>query len=272
MTTNLVRGKARDAADRAARALTIGEPDARVFTCPACSRPLPNGTWRCTGCGVRLIMGVTLRRAGAVLVLGIAIGVLFGGATMVGAIALSRTQPAAVVVGQPAAAPIAPSAAPPAEYVAPAGVPPAALSALSGTAVVNGRIAVDAMTLSTTLVRRGATTIEIARALRSLAADAALGVDLTGRFRPWTDAAPVMTKLEDFYQAMAGTAHVGLRAPLSDDRSYRASAAEMMTVLGSLGDVDAASRTLASSVGLELPPVTLSSATDAGNPVGPTDP
>ena len=267
MTTNLLRGKARDAADRASRALAIGEVDARVFTCPACSRPLPNGTLRCVGCGVRLIMGVTLRRAGAVLALGIAIGVLCGGAAMAAAVALSLTEaaapPAAVV--QPSAAPAVPTAAPviaaPAAPV-PAGVPPTAISALSGTAVVNGRIAVDAGTLATTLTRNGATTIEIARALRSLAADAALGVDLTGRFRPWIAAAPTMTALDDFYQAMARTARLALRAPLSDDRSYRRAAAEMMTVLGSLGAVDAASRALAATVGLELPPVTLTSATN----------
>ena len=208
--------------------------------------------------------------------MGVAIGVLVGGTAITAALGFSLTQSLGGTAVQPSASPIAATAAPSAVVVAPPvappGAPPAAISALSGTAVVNGRIAVDASTLDGTLARRDATTIEIARALRSLAADAALGVDLTGRLRPWTAAAPTMTKLNDFYHSMATTAHLALRAPLSDGRSYRQAAAKMMTVLGSLGDVDASSRTLAATVGLELPPVTLSGSTNAASSAAPAAP
>ena len=63
--------------------------------------------------------------------------------------------------------------------------------------------------------------------------------------------------LEVFYRTMADTARNALHASFSDNAGYRKAAAEMMTVLAGLGDVDTASRTLATTVGPELPPVAL---------------
>ena len=132
------------------------------------------------------------------------------------------------------------------------GAPQAAVSALSGTAVVNGRISVDAVTLSKTLADRNATSIDIARALRSLSADAALGTDLVARLAPWREAGSAGGQLGDFYRTMSKTATVALRGSLNDVSGYRHSAAQMQAVLVGLGDVDSASRTLAATVGLEL--------------------
>ena len=70
MATNVLRGKSRGTKPPEDKGLAIGETDAHVFNCPACARPLSNGTSACPGCGARLIMGVTLRRALAILVLG----------------------------------------------------------------------------------------------------------------------------------------------------------------------------------------------------------
>jgi hypothetical protein len=257
MTTNLLRGKSGAAANGKPDGPAIGESGARVFTCPSCERPLTQGTSRCPGCGVRLIRGVRLKRVGTVLTLGVALGVLGGGGAMAAIISLSTHEAEVGVTTQPPAkadadtAPVVPA------VVLPAGTPSAAVSALSGTAVVNGRIAVDAATLATALADEGAPTISIARALRSLAADAALGGDLAARLAPWTVAAPVRDRLDGFYKRMATTAHDALRASLNDGGSYRAAGAEMLSVLGSLRDVDAASRRLAASVGLELPPVAM---------------
>jgi hypothetical protein len=256
MTSN-VGTKARIAKLAANHGPAIGEADAHVFNCPACARPLSNGTMKCPGCGSRLIMGVLVKRAGAILVLGIAIGVVVGGGLM-GSIAMLSASATTATVQQPAAivhtaapvAPAVPTAAPPLAVA-----PQTAISALSGTAVVNGRITVDAVTLRTTLATRGASTIEIARALRSLAADAALGMDLTGRMAPWTDARPVTAELEAFYRSMASAARDGLRASLTDGAAYRASATAMLAAIEDLGAVDASSRTLAATVSLDLPPV-----------------
>ena len=178
MTTNVLRGKSGRRSPDARFGLAIGETEAHVFTCPSCARPLSNGTSKCPGCGVRLVMGVMLKRAGGILALGMVFGIALGGAATASVIALSVRVPAAVAVVTPTVAPADGAAIPQptqAVTVPTFVVPQTALSALSGTAVVNGRIAVDAATLSSTAARSSASSIEIARALRSLAADAALG-------------------------------------------------------------------------------------------------
>ncbi len=262
MTTNLLHGKpAKASAPDANVSPAIGEDDSHIFNCPSCARPLAEGTSKCPGCGVRLIMGVMLKRAGAILALGIVVGVFAGSAMTAAVITLPpRSDKVAPAVVTPGTAPDGArlSAAPtlPAGNVV-VGAPQAAVAALSGTAVVNGRIAVDAATLSSTLAARNASSIEIARAFRSLAADAALGIDVAGRLGSWHDAGPVKTDLEAFYRTMADTAKNALRATFADNAGYRRAGAEMLAVLAGLGEVDAASRTLATSVGLELPPVAL---------------
>ena len=262
MTSHLLHGKPREATSPDVRFdLAIGETEPHVFTCPSCARPLSNGTSKCPGCGVRLVMGVMLKRASGILALGMVFGIALGGAATASAIALSLRVPTTVAVVTPTVAPadVGPTAQPPQPVTVPVVVvvPQTALSALSGTAVVNGRIAVDAATLSSTAARSSASAIEIARALRSLAADAALGTDLVGRLASWRDAAPVMADLDQFYFAMAENARAALRLSLSDTTGYRNAAAKMATVLLSLGKVDASSRTLASTVELELPPVAI---------------
>src|SRR3954447_22239343 len=256
MTTNLLHST-KDGSSR--MDLAIGDADAHVFTCPACARPLSDGTSSCPGCGTRLIMGVRLKRAGAILALGVVIGVLVGGLTTAAAITLSVHDPARVApaaVPAPVAA-VVPSALPSFVVVPDLGAPVASVSALSGTAVVNGRITADATTLAQALRRSNATAIELARALRSLAADAALGVDLAGRLQPWTEAADVRVGLDDFYRTMADTARQGLRSSLTDDAAYRRAGSSMLAVLRKLGDIDARSRALAGTVDLELAPVSL---------------
>ncbi len=265
MTTNLLQNKT-DGATKEAMGLAIGDTDASVFACPACSRPLAEGTSRCPGCGTRLILGVRLKRAGAILAMGVVIGILIGGASTAVAITLSGHDTASasattpVATGAPAAVTpnaLTPTAAPPVAAPPQYAAPVAAVSALSGTAVVDGRIAVDAATLSTTLAQSNASPIELARALRSLAADAALGIDLASRLTPWTDAAQVQSGLDDFYRAMALEARTGLRASFNDTGAYRKAGARMLTVLSTMGSVDAKSRDLAGTIGLELPPVVL---------------
>lgn len=191
---------------------------------------------------------------GATLALGFGLGILVGGVITAAAMTVTHHDVAGLVVPAPAAV------ASPAASVAPAhvsGPPGPAITALSGTAVVNGRIALDATTLRATLATRGAATIELARALRSLAADAALGRDLVDRLAPWPEAAAVEVRLDDFYGSMAGTATTALQASLTDALAYRRAGREMMSLLAGLGDVDAASRTLAATVDLDLAPVTL---------------
>lgn len=260
MMTNLIHGRTRAGSDGTA-SLAIGETGANVFECPGCARPLEHGTRRCPGCGTRFMLGVAGRRAASILAIGALFGALVGGSATAAIITISGAgaRPAAVVT--PSAAPIATPGVVATLAPVEVGVPHAAVSALSGTAVVNGRITVDAETLTAALAKPGASSIEIARALRSLAADAALGIDLAGRLGPWTEATDVQADLDAFYRSMADTARSALRASFADPAAYRSSGAQMVTVLEMLGEVDAASRQLAASVDLELPPVVLPVAT-----------
>ena len=91
------------------------------------------------------------------------------------------------------------------------------------------------------------TTIEIARALRSLAADAALGRDLTARMIGWRAARGAVSQLDGFYLAIADTARTGLRFSLADSGSYRASGETMLAVLADLESVDADARDFAAT-------------------------
>jgi hypothetical protein len=181
--------------------------------------------------------------------------VAVGGITAVAVIGGAQPPPSAVAI-VPSIAPATAAPTPTRSVVVvPVGPPAGALAALSGTAVINGRITVDAATLAETLSRKGATTIEVARALRSLAADAALGLDLTGRLAPWAEAAPLVAQLDEFYRAVATQARAALRASLADAAGYRRDGAQMLKVLQGLADVDAASRAFAATVGVVLPSI-----------------
>jgi hypothetical protein len=253
---SLFRGRSGESLEPGGPGPAIGEADSDVFNCPSCARPLANGTARCPSCGVRLIMGLKLKQAGGILALGLAIG-LFGGIAITSVlIGTSLREPDPAVATTPSAVPsaVVATTAPVVPNPNP-GVPSVAISALSGTAVVNGRIAVDTTTLRSTLAAKGVTTSDIARALRSLAADAALGSDLTDRLGQWTAAASVTAQLDAFYRSMAKTARDGLRSSFGDVAGYRAAGFAMLKVLGALDDVDTASRSLAESVNLDLPPV-----------------
>jgi hypothetical protein len=78
-----------------------------------------------------------------------------------------------------------------------------------------------------------------------------------------------MTDLDTFYRSMADTARVGLQASFTDNASYRSAGKEMLTVLSGLDAVDAASRTLATTVDLELAPVALPGASAGSTPASP---
>jgi hypothetical protein len=236
--------------------IAIGETDSHVFNCPSCARPLADGTSKCPGCNTRLIMGVALRRAGMILVLGVVIGVLIGGTIMSAVLGMSlRERPLAVAPEAVPAVTAAPAAVPtyaPRIPLAPSG----AMAALSAAAVLNDRIASDARLLASLLSTDAPSSVDLARTLRALGADAAVGMDLTARLSPWTEATPVAGQLEAFYRQMSDLTQTGLRAPLSDEAAYHDTATRMLTVIASIGEVDAGARTLAATVELVLPPLT----------------
>jgi hypothetical protein len=229
-----------------------------LFDCPHCSRPLPVGTSRCPECNTRLIGRRTARRVGtiaaAALVAVVAVAV---GMTAVLAMSGGSSNGTATVPSHAPSAGGSTGTAAPTVTVTPApatpGVPAEAAVALSGTTLVNTRITQDGAALARTLADKKSQTIDVARAIRVVAADAQQGLDMSGRLAPWTEAATVKTQLDAFYQGLADTARDALRASLTDDASYRQAGARLVTEVRKVDDVDAASRTLATSVGLQLP-------------------
>jgi hypothetical protein len=237
-------------------ATAIGTETA-LFDCPTCSRPLPVGTGRCPQCGTRLIGRRTARRVGTMAAAAL-VAVVAVAAGITAVLAMSGGSSGTATVPSTAPSASGPSgAATPSVAVTPApatpGIPAGAAVALSGTTLVNTRITQDGTALARVLADKGSSTIDVARAIRVIAADAQQGLDMSGRLAPWTDAATVAAQLDAFYRNLADTARDALRASLTDDRTYRQAGARLVTEIRKVDDIDAASRTFASSVGLQLP-------------------
>lgn len=77
----------------------------------------------------------------------------------------------------------------------------------------------------------------------------------------------VAMDLSAFYTTLRSTASEGLGAALGNEAAYIAAARQMLTVVGGLGALDQAARTLAAQADVELPDVIISApapaATDA---------
>jgi hypothetical protein len=243
----------------------IGEPDAHVFNCPKCSRPLNDGTPRCPTCGQRLILGVMLRRASILTGFGFIIGVFAGGVLTSGFIGSLLASAGNMVTSVPAAAAAQPTAAPtasptpsplvtPAPTAVPSVIPPAAISALSQLALLDTRIAADGSAARAYSSMDGG---DIARTLRSLASDAANGTDQISRLASWSDAATLSVARATFYRRITDLAHDTLRSSVNDTKAYRAAAATLVTILADLKTLGADSSTLAATIGATLPAVDL---------------
>ncbi|HYH91935.1 MAG TPA: hypothetical protein VD763_02160 [Candidatus Saccharimonadales bacterium] len=247
-------------------ALVIGERDTNIFDCPACARPLAVGSSRCPGCGARLIVGVQAGRAMGFMAIGLVAGALIGGGVMAGVSALDRAQaavatvPVEVPIVRPSAAPAVPSAMPSIAPIVDPAVPASALSALRQSAILHQRIVVEADRLAAALAVEEPSSVEIAKALRALSSDATFGSRLAPGVAAWGAASAVSTDLADFYAAIAATAKEGLSVSIQSTDSYIDAGQQMITVIAGLGEVDAASRRLAMTVDLDLPPVLRSAA------------
>jgi len=239
----------------------IGEPDAHVFNCPKCARPLTEGTPRCPGCGTRLIMGVVLRRAGTLMGFGFVVGMFIGGVAtsfvisnlLAPAAPAVAVDPADTTTAQASGVPGAPSGAANPPVVAPSG----ALSSLRQASLLDARFVADTKALSSAY-KANATGVDIALVLRSLASDAAIGSDLLPGLRAWDDARKLAAARAGFYAAVAGISHDALRASMTDKKAYRAAAKSMLATLRKLPSLDDQSRSLAATAGATLPDVDLS--------------
>jgi hypothetical protein len=262
MTINILRGKTtKKKKDGITPPDSIGEPDAHVFNCPKCARPLSDGTPKCPSCGQRLILGVALRRATLLAGFGLIIGV-FAGAVLTSGVITSLLSTAAAAVAStvdsatPTAIPSAvPSEAPvatPTPIAEPA-IPAAAFSALTQISILDTRIVSNANALAAAVSAKS--TVELAKAMRALASDAANGSAQLTRLKAWSGAATVVAAREDFYDRVVKKALDSLRLSLTEGKAYRADARGMLRILKDLPGLDALSRGLAAAAEVELPPV-----------------
>ena len=240
---------------RMAPTLPIGEIDANIFACPACSRPLGAGTSRCPGCATRLIGGVKATRAIAFVTFGALAGTVIG-AGLVVAVTFLGTKPVEAVTA-PASAVVEPSRAPipSAPPVADPGVPGSALSALRQSTLLNQRLLDDGGRLTAALSSTRPSSSEIAPILRSMASTATFGERLAPTVGVWDRADVVSADLAAFYAAIGRTADEGLSSSLSSSQTYVAAGERMLELVAGLETLDAAARVVAASADLELPPL-----------------
>jgi hypothetical protein len=234
----------------------IGDADAHVFNCPVCARPLPDGTWKCPGCSTRLVFGVTLKRAGGLLSFGLVMGILLGGLAMSVAIGLglpsttqAGTDPNGVFTpGNGPAASLAPG-----QTAVPAVAPKASLAAMRQIALLDQRIAEDGASLASAV--RANRPDNIARALRALGADVAVGSKYVEGLASWPEAAALAASRSAFYDKVTSTSRAALAKSISNKKAYKASGKSMLTVLKKVVKLDTEARALAATAGSELPAV-----------------
>jgi hypothetical protein len=240
--------------------IAIGEIDQTIFECPSCTRPLALGARRCPGCGTRLVAGVSLGKASAFVVAGLAVGLLtgFGGAVVLG---LSHPPVASSAVGpKPSAAPVtgvngptaaAPTAAP--TSTPRTGVPPVTESALTQVIGTNNRLAADGAALKAALDAPSFDPSEVAQILRTISAESIFGQQVAGRLSGWSGSSAVGVELTSFYGSVHGGAADGLVASVRNADAYRSAGTAMVRLLADLPRIDAEVYAVATSAGLELP-------------------
>lgn len=256
MALNVLRGRGKNVPVMP-EPLAIGEVERDIFSCPVCARPLAQGAAHCPGCGTRLLMGVPARRASVFLSVGVLVGMVLGGTVGATAVAVGTVRSD---VGTGVNGAITPTAAPPRATSAPVAPPPGgatpiARSALGQVGALHARMVTGAALLETSLAKSPIDVTDVAKVLRSLAADAAYGSDLAPRVGAWDDAEVLSAQLVQFYDLVRQTARDGLSASLTDGEAYRGAGQAMLGVLTGITVVDAEARALAEKADVEMPPL-----------------
>jgi len=125
------------------------------------------------------------------------------------------------------------------------GVPPAAVAALRGTTTINGRIALLAEPLSAELAMAELDVSAVARTLRRVALEVGAAETLVPSLRAWSTASSYAGDLDRFYASLATRVREGLGASMRNQEAYRATATDVLALLGGLAALDAAAQDLA---------------------------
>ena len=265
MTIDALHGTVDRPRDPSIDGAVIGAPDENIFLCPRCTRPLAVGVSRCAGCKTRLVAGVPLLKVGGFVGLGLIAGLAVGGGIL-GAVTLAggaeftpaAAPPAAVPSALPAASVVPVTSTAPGPSIAPVdpAVPTAALTALRRSTTVNQRLLVDADQLARALAGRDPSPADIAPLLRNLAATASFGDGIASTVGTWDEAADLSAALASFYGSIDRIAQDALTASIANDRAYKDGGTRMLALLDRLVSLDAETRALATTAGLDLPPLT----------------
>ena len=224
--------------------MVSGGTDTAVFGCPACGRRIDRGSRRCEGCGQRLLLDVPARKASMLVGAGLLAGLVVGGG-LVGLTAPRQAAPAAVAVASQPAGPTP----------IPAAVASKSLAALRGTTTLNGRLAAQAEPLSRALAAKKLAVTDVVKVLRRMSTDTRAAAAMVPSLGTWIEADAQRVALEEFYGSLTAELDAGLAASVKSAKAYRKSAERVMALLTQLPQLDAASRTLAVSMGGELPVV-----------------
>jgi hypothetical protein len=278
MTANLAprrRSKAQAAiGGTEASGMAIGEIGRTVFSCPNCSRPLAVGVRRCPGCSSRLVLGVQLGRASTFVMVGLIVGVGFGGG--LGAVLSAIRLPAhdaqiaelaaTVALAQAAkieAAAAAAQAAVPSHAIITTGgsigtgttatIPGVSASALSQALVLDTRLTDSTTAFEAALAAPKLNIEDVSQLLRNASADASIGLQLAASMNAWSDGAEVSAELTTFYTSVQLVAADGLGASIRNQAAYRDAATAMTDLLAKLGPIDSQARHLAVSNGIGVP-------------------
>jgi hypothetical protein len=270
MTVNVARRRSKAKPAMTAtetRSMAIGEIGQTVFGCPSCARPLAVGVRRCPGCLTRMVMGVQVGRAGTFVMVGLILGVAFGGG--LGAVLSAVRLPAhdAQIAEAAAAAALAQVAAvqavaSPVAHASPAipstggtsmTIPAISASALSQALVLDARLGDSTRQFTDAMAAPTLDVIAVSQLLRNASADSVIGLQLAQNLSAWSGGSSVGGRLATFYTAVQATAAEGLGASIRNQEAYRRSAEAMVELLGGIGSIDGQARSLATRAGISLP-------------------
>jgi hypothetical protein len=246
-------GKQADPSQGQADMLIGDSPQGAYVSCPRCGRPVADGLVRCTGCGMRILMGVAASRALLFLTTGAVLGLLVGGIAVVWITGLGHapapTQvPAVVVPGSPAA-----SASTPVPSASIENIDPLAASALRQIASTNSQLAASLATLKHELKASSVDTGALSATLRQMSAAATYGASVVGYLSAWPEAAPLQASVGRLYAQIRSIAANGLSLQLAAKSGYAAAGRQMVTALAVLPTIQSDAFKLAASAGMELP-------------------
>lgn len=223
------------------------------FACPTCGRPLALSEITCPSCGLKVLAGVPLRRGAALMVAGVAVGLIVGVALAVVLAFAGRPSATATDVPVASGAPVAGAGGSFDPALVSGPVPTTAATALRLSVTIEDRLDASAASLRSQVKSKSVNAVAVASTIRSIAADAAWGSDNIDRLAGWPAAAPLRAQLDGFYQDLRKTARDALGVSIKDSAKYKAYAKRLIKILAAIPTTRAAMAQLAAANRISIP-------------------